>query len=132
MEKKYPFFFRSTVTLFGIILFVFVLHILRGIMVPLAFALMIAILLNPFVNILINKKSKQSCCNICLASSCYCFCCCSDDFYFLTDWKIYSEYASSGTEIFPAFSQSADLAAKQLLLTDKPAKRTYRRSRQQP
>lgn len=59
MEKKYPFFFRSTVTLFGIILFVFVLHILRGIMVPLAFALMIAILLNPFVNILINKKVNK-------------------------------------------------------------------------
>lgn len=59
MGKKYPFFFRSTVTLFGIILFVFVLHILRGIMVPLAFALMIAILLNPFVNILINKKVNK-------------------------------------------------------------------------
>jgi len=59
MEKKYPFFFRSTVTLFGIILFAFVLHILRGIMVPIAFALMIAILLNPFVNILVNKKINK-------------------------------------------------------------------------
>lgn len=59
MEKKYPFFFRSTVTLFGIILFVFVLNILRGIMIPIAFALMIAILLNPFVNFLVNRKVNK-------------------------------------------------------------------------
>jgi predicted PurR-regulated permease PerM len=50
MEKKYPFFLRSTVSLFGIMLFVFMLYILRGIMVPIAFSLMIAILLNPLVN----------------------------------------------------------------------------------
>ena len=55
MQKKYPFFFRSTVTLFGIMLFVYMLFVLRSILVPLAFALMIAILLNPFVN-LVNKK----------------------------------------------------------------------------
>jgi len=59
MEKKYPFFLRSTVTLLGIILFVFVLHTLRAILVPIAFALMIAILLNPFVNFLINKKINK-------------------------------------------------------------------------
>lgn len=59
MEKKYPFFFRSTVSLFGIILFVFVLFILRSILVPLAFALMIAILLNPLVNFLIRKKINR-------------------------------------------------------------------------
>lgn len=56
MEKKYPFYFRSTVTLFGIILLVFVLFTLRSIMIPLAFALMIAILLNPLVNRLQKKK----------------------------------------------------------------------------
>jgi predicted PurR-regulated permease PerM len=56
MEKKYPFFLRSTVSLFGIMLFVFMLYILRGIMVPIAFSLMIAILLNPLVNILLRKK----------------------------------------------------------------------------
>jgi predicted PurR-regulated permease PerM len=59
MEKKYPFFFRSTVTLFGIMLFIYLLHVLRGIMVPIAFALMIAILLNPFVNLLISKKINK-------------------------------------------------------------------------
>lgn len=60
MQKKYPFFFRSTVTLFGIILFVYVLFVLRSIMVPLAFALMIAILLNPFVNFLHRKKINRN------------------------------------------------------------------------
>ena len=59
MQKKYPFFFRSTVTLFGIMLFVYILFVLRTIMVPLAFSLMIAILLNPFVNFLVKKKIGQ-------------------------------------------------------------------------
>ena len=59
MEKKYPFFIRSTVSLFGIILFVFVLFTLRGILVPLAFAVMIAILLNPLVNWMIRKKVNR-------------------------------------------------------------------------
>jgi predicted PurR-regulated permease PerM len=56
MEKKYPFYFRSTVTLFGIILFVYMLFMLKSILIPLAFALMISILLNPFVNKLQQKK----------------------------------------------------------------------------
>jgi predicted PurR-regulated permease PerM len=56
MENKYPFYIRSTVTLFGIMLFVYMLFVLRGIMIPLAFALMIAILLNPIVNKLRQKK----------------------------------------------------------------------------
>ena len=59
MDKKYPFFFRSTVTLFGIMLFVYMLFALREIMVPLAFALMIAILLNPLVNMLTGKKINR-------------------------------------------------------------------------
>lgn len=59
MENKYPFFLRSTVSLFGIMLFVFMLYILRGIMVPIAFSLMISILLNPLVNILLRKKINK-------------------------------------------------------------------------
>ena len=59
MEKKYPFFFRSTVTLFGIILFVYILYVLRSIMIPFAFALIIAILLNPLVNILVREKINK-------------------------------------------------------------------------
>lgn len=56
MERKYPFYFRCTVTLFGIVIFVYILFILRSILVPLAFATMFAILLNPFVNWLRKKK----------------------------------------------------------------------------
>lgn len=56
MEKKYPFYFRSTVTLFGLMLFVYLLYVLKAILVPVAFATMIAILLNPVVNWLRGKK----------------------------------------------------------------------------
>ena len=49
MLKQYPFYLKCTVVLFGLILFVYVLCQLRDIMVPLAFALLIAILLNPLV-----------------------------------------------------------------------------------
>ena len=59
MQKKYPFFFRSTVTLFGVILFVFVLFELRSILIPLAFAIMIATLLNPVVNFFTNKNINR-------------------------------------------------------------------------
>ncbi len=56
MEKKYPFYFKATVTLFGTMLFVYMLFVLKGILIPLAFALMISILLNPLVNKLQQKK----------------------------------------------------------------------------
>ncbi len=56
MEKKYPFYFRSTVILFGIILFVYILFMLKSILIPLAFAVMISILLNPLVNKFQQKK----------------------------------------------------------------------------
>ena len=48
-ERKYPFYLKSTVLLLGLTLFVFVLFSLREIMVPLAFSLLLAILLNPLV-----------------------------------------------------------------------------------
>ena len=56
MIKKYPFFLKSTVILFGLILFFYVLLNLREILVPLAFALLLAILLNPITNWLMQKK----------------------------------------------------------------------------
>lgn len=49
-EKQYPFYIKSTVILFGIILFVYALLNLRDILVPFAFSVIIAILLNPLVN----------------------------------------------------------------------------------
>src|SRR3982750_260514 len=50
MLKQYPFYFKCTVILLGLILFVYVIFSLRAILVPLSFALLIAILLNPLVN----------------------------------------------------------------------------------
>jgi predicted PurR-regulated permease PerM len=45
--KEYPFYLKSTVVLLGIILLVFVFAQLADILVPLAFAVFIAVLLNP-------------------------------------------------------------------------------------
>ena len=47
--KQYPFYLKSTVILFGLMLLVFALFTLKGILAPIAFALIIAILLNPLV-----------------------------------------------------------------------------------
>ncbi|MFL5811602.1 MAG: AI-2E family transporter [Flavisolibacter sp.] len=48
--KEYPFYIKGTVIILGLVLSVFILITLRGILVPFAFALVIAILLNPLVN----------------------------------------------------------------------------------
>jgi predicted PurR-regulated permease PerM len=48
--KQYPFYFKTTVILFGLVLFVYSLYILGDILVPFSFALILAILLNPLVN----------------------------------------------------------------------------------
>ncbi len=45
--KQYPFYLKSTVILFGLVLLFYILFTLQAIIVPLAFALIIAILLNP-------------------------------------------------------------------------------------
>ncbi len=50
MVKQYPFYFKATVILFGLILLVYVLFNLQDIMIPLAFAMVLAILLNPVYN----------------------------------------------------------------------------------
>src|ERR1700712_368872 len=54
MTKNYPFYIKSTVVLFGLILFIYAIFNLREILVPIAFALMLAILLNP-LTILLQK-----------------------------------------------------------------------------
>ena len=56
MIKKYPFYVKSTVIIFGLILFVYILSVLREILVPISFGLMLAILLNPFVTWLQKLK----------------------------------------------------------------------------
>lgn len=48
--KKYPFYLRATVILFGLVLVSFALANLRGILIPFSFALFLAMLLNPLVD----------------------------------------------------------------------------------
>src|SRR6187402_643074 len=50
--KKYPFYLRSTVILFGLVLCTYALANLRGILIPVSFSLFLAILLNPLVDLL--------------------------------------------------------------------------------
>lgn len=56
MFQKYPFYVRATVILFGLILCAYALANLRDILVPFSFALFLAILLNPLVNLLEKWK----------------------------------------------------------------------------
>lgn len=56
MKKEYPFYFKSTIILFGLILSVYILINLREILVPVGFSFIIAILLNPMVNRLRKYK----------------------------------------------------------------------------
>ncbi|HEY4289009.1 MAG TPA: AI-2E family transporter [Puia sp.] len=48
--KKYPFYLRSTVILFGLVLCSYALANLRSILIPFSFALFLAVLLNPLVD----------------------------------------------------------------------------------
>lgn len=48
--KKYPFYIRATVILLGIVLFAWSVFVIKDILIPLSFGLLLAILLNPLVN----------------------------------------------------------------------------------
>jgi predicted PurR-regulated permease PerM len=48
--KQYPFYLKTTVILFGLVLLMYALKNLSAILIPFSFALIIAILLNPLVN----------------------------------------------------------------------------------
>jgi predicted PurR-regulated permease PerM len=52
MLNKYPFYMKATYILLGMVLLVFVLSNLRDILVPLSFALLLSILLNPLTGLL--------------------------------------------------------------------------------
>lgn len=58
--KQYPFYIKSTVVLFGLTLLAYALFTLKGIIAPIAFAAIIAILLNPLVNRLNQKKVPKT------------------------------------------------------------------------
>ena len=52
MLKTYPFYFKTPVIFFGLILFAFAMFNLKSILVPLSFSILLAVLLNPLVNLL--------------------------------------------------------------------------------
>jgi len=56
--KKIPFYIQAPMVLLGLVLMVFVLFVLADILIPLAFATLIAILLNPLCNRLQRKVPK--------------------------------------------------------------------------
>ncbi|WP_343523570.1 AI-2E family transporter [Pedobacter sp.] len=55
MRKEYPFYIKAPVILLGLVIMVFILSVLRDILVPLAFSVLIAILLNP-MEVRIERK----------------------------------------------------------------------------
>ena len=57
-QKEYPFYLKSTVILFGLVLLIYTFSVLGDILVPLAFTAFIAILLNPLCNRLQKKIPK--------------------------------------------------------------------------
>ena len=56
MLKKYPFYLRATVILFGLVLCSYALANLRDILIPFSFALFLAILLNPLTGLLLRWR----------------------------------------------------------------------------
>jgi predicted PurR-regulated permease PerM len=49
MLKKYPYYLKCTVVLFGLVLLIYSIFTIKAILVPLSFGLMLSILLNPLV-----------------------------------------------------------------------------------
>lgn len=56
ITKQYPFYLKSTIVLFGLVLLCYILTTLSEVMIPLAFGLLLAILLNPIAVKLENRK----------------------------------------------------------------------------
>lgn len=56
--KEYPFYLKSTVIIFGLILIIYILLALGNILVPFSFAILIAILLNPLCTWLQRRMPK--------------------------------------------------------------------------
>jgi predicted PurR-regulated permease PerM len=58
-ESEIPFYAKATIFLIGIFAFLTILYIAKGIIVPLVFAIIIAILLNPVVNFFVRKRINR-------------------------------------------------------------------------
>jgi predicted PurR-regulated permease PerM len=59
IQKEYPFYLKSTVILFGLVLLAYILYSLQSIMVPFAFAMVIALLLNPVYNFFMERGMSK-------------------------------------------------------------------------
>src|ERR1700733_7460645 len=58
--KPYPFYIKATVVLIGLYYLVNILNLLSGILIPFAFAILFAILLNPVYNRLLRFKMPRA------------------------------------------------------------------------
>lgn len=58
-DLKLPFYAKTTIFFLGFISFITILYIAQGIIVPIVFALIIAILLNPVVNFFVKRKVNR-------------------------------------------------------------------------
>ena len=65
---KIPTSIKAPLIFIGLIAFVFVLYIAKGIIIPLVFATIIAIVLHPVVNLFVRFTSKTQC-------PCFYYCC---------------------------------------------------------
>jgi len=55
-QRDQPFYLKTTIVLFGLVLFVYIITSLQDILIPIAFAAVIGVLLNPLVNRFQNSK----------------------------------------------------------------------------
>ena len=58
-ELQLPFYAKASIFLIGLVAFLAILYIAQGIIVPIVFAIIIAILLHPVVNFLVRKKINR-------------------------------------------------------------------------
>jgi len=58
-ELQWPFFAKASIFFIGLVALLAILYIAQGIIVPLVFSIIIAILLHPFVNFLVKKKINR-------------------------------------------------------------------------
>ncbi len=57
-EREYPIYIKAPVTLLGLVLIFYIFHVLAGVLVPLAFSVLIAILLNPLFSRLDRRMNR--------------------------------------------------------------------------
>ncbi len=104
-NNQYPFYVKATIILFGLIMFFFSLYVLSDILVPLAFACLIAILLNPLNNKLQRKLPRTLAIACCLLTAILLV---GGIFYFL------SKQIASFSESLPALKAKSNAIISQL------------------